>query len=156
MRPKLQSILVRDSSFPPVDYSTRKRPFSACRDLWPASCSRYVRVKPRGLALSRYSHTACIVHRPSCRKVYGVARHLHQLPRCLFWCRVSELIDAGLVGSTGFHSSHPQGNESGRGTTTAEDVQRTPTQSEIRGNVLPCSVWCHELPPSASALPVSV
>ena len=39
------------------------------------------------------------------------------------------LIDAGLVGSTDFHSS-------GRGTTRAEDAQGTPTQSHISPSIL--------------------
>jgi len=49
----------------------------------------------------------------------------------------SSLIDSGLVGSTDFHSSHPQGHEpehhafTGRGTTSAKDAQGTPTQSHI-------------------------
>ena len=47
------------------------------------------------------------------------------------------VIDSGLVGSTGFHSSHPQGHElSGRGTTRAEDAQGTPAQSHISPSIL--------------------
>jgi len=49
------------------------------------------------------------------------------------------VIDSGLVGSTNFHSSHPQGHEpehSERGTTRAEDAQGTPTQSHISPSIL--------------------
>ena len=50
---------------------------------------------------------------------------------------ISLMIDSGLVGSTDFHSSHPQGHEhSGRGTTRAEDAQGTPTQSHISPSIL--------------------
>ena len=41
-------------------------------------------------------------------------------------------IDSGSVGSTDFHSSHPQG----RGAATADDAQETPTQSHISSNIL--------------------
>ena len=49
------------------------------------------------------------------------------------------LMDSGLVGSTDFHSSHPQGHEpehSGRGTTSAEHAPGTPTQSRMPPSIL--------------------
>ena len=39
--------------------------------------------------------------------------------------RSNRMVDSGFVGSTDFHSAHPQG----RGTTRAEDAPGTPTQS---------------------------
>ena len=44
------------------------------------------------------------------------------------------MIDSGLVGSTDFHSSHPQGH--GRGTARAEDAQGTHTQRHISLSIL--------------------
>jgi len=46
------------------------------------------------------------------------------------------VIDSGLVGATDFHSSHPQGYDAGRGVTTAEGAQGTPTQSHISPSIL--------------------
>jgi len=51
------------------------------------------------------------------------------------------VIDSGLVGSTDFHSSHPQ---AGRGTTRAEDAQGTPTQSHISPSIV---VYEHSVQP---------
>ena len=54
----------------------------------------------------------------------------------------ASVIDSGLVGSTDFHSSHPQWHEpehhafSGRGAARAEDAQGTPTQSHISPSIL--------------------
>ena len=49
---------------------------------------------------------------------------------------LAPLIDSGLVGSTDFHSSHPQGH--GRGAARAEDAHGTPTQSHISQSILVC------------------
>jgi len=65
---------------------------------------------------------------------------------------VAVMIDSGLVGSTDFHSSHPQGH-SGRGTTRADDAQGTPTQSHTSPSILvyedTCTMW------SSDAFPVT-
>jgi len=50
---------------------------------------------------------------------------------------MGQVIDSGLVGSTDFHSSHPQGHEgSERGAARAEDAQGSPTQSHISPIIL--------------------
>jgi len=69
------------------------------------------------------------------QKLRGVARR-----------SLTQVIHSGLVGSTHFHASHPQGHEpehhgwreegSGRGTARAEDAQRTPTQSHVSPSIL--------------------
>ena len=41
------------------------------------------------------------------------------------------MIDSGLVTTTDFHSSHPQG----RGAARADDAQGTPTQSHISPSI---------------------
>ena len=52
------------------------------------------------------------------------------------------MIDSRSVGSTNFHSSHPQGhapelaNLSGRGAATEESAHGTPTQSHISPRIL--------------------
>ena len=41
-----------------------------------------------------------------------------------------------MVGSTDFHSSHPQEHEPGRGAARAEDAEGTPTQSHVSPSIL--------------------
>jgi len=86
------------------------------------------------------SSTRRVLTTPSCKYeicVFRVLRGTHDLQ-----VRYPCLIDSGLVGSTDFHSSHPQGHApehhafSGRGTTRAEDAQGTPTQSHISPSIL--------------------
>ena len=57
---------------------------------------------------------------------------------------------AGLVGSTDFRSSHPQGHVPGRGAARAEDAQGTPTQSDISPSILIYEDYpsTHQVPPS--------
>jgi len=56
---------------------------------------------------------------------------------CVHRLRVGWLNGFSFITSTGaFHSSHPQGQLSGRGTTRAENAQGTPTQSHISPSIL--------------------